>query len=150
MYIRGLIPRNFAESAEAVPIDQMRWQLRCHLFCCKFTLTTSTWGELFFSDKYSKTCLKRHLKRNTKLVFNTDYRLMQVESIAECSKEGILQYFRPSLSYHFPFRTLFCLFLSSRIRQVLLYVTFQPVLVVDILRINAIRHSAVHYNNFQL
>ena len=27
---------------------------------------------------------------------------MQVKSIAECSKESILQYFRPSLSYHLP------------------------------------------------
>ena len=41
-----------------------------------------------------------------KMVFNTDYRLMQVESIAECSKGSILQYFRPSLSYHFPLRPL--------------------------------------------
>ena len=46
---------------------------------------------------------------------------MQVKSIAECSKGGILQYFRPSLSYHFPLRPLFCLFLSGRLRQVLLY-----------------------------
>ena len=33
---------------------------------------------------YSKTCLKRPLKKITpKLVFNTDYRLMQVKSITE-------------------------------------------------------------------
>ena len=35
------------------------------------------------------------------LVFKTNYRLMQVKSIAECSKGSILQYFLPSLSYHF-------------------------------------------------
>ena len=35
-----------------------------------------------------------------KLVFKTHYHLMQVKSIAECSKGSILQYFRPSLSYH--------------------------------------------------
>ena len=42
-----------------------------------------------------------------KLVFKTNYRLMQVKStcIVECS---ILQYFRPSLSYH-----LFCLFYTG-------------------------------------
>ena len=34
---------------------------------------------------YSKTCLKRPLKKKTKLVFQTDYCLMQVNSIAECS-----------------------------------------------------------------
>ena len=29
-----------------------------------------------------------------------DYRLMQVKSIAECSKGSILQNFRPSLNYN--------------------------------------------------
>ena len=41
------------------------------------------------------------------MVFKTDYRLMQVKSIAECSKGSILQYFRPTLSYHLSFRHLF-------------------------------------------
>ena len=44
---------------------------------------------------YSKTCLKWPLKKKTKMVFKTDYRLMQVKSIAECSKGSILQYFWP-------------------------------------------------------
>ena len=39
------------------------------------------------------------------LVFNANYRLIQVKSIAECS--SILQYFRPSLSYHLSLRSLF-------------------------------------------
>ena len=47
--------------------------------------------------------------------------LMQVKSIAECSKGSILQYFRPSLSYHLSLRSLFCLFLSDRFTQILLY-----------------------------
>ena len=51
------------------------------------------------------------------MVFNTDYRLMQVKSIAECSKGSILQYFRPSLSYQLSLRHLFCLFLSGRFKQ---------------------------------
>ena len=46
---------------------------------------------------------------------------MQVKSIAECSKGSILQYIRPSLSYHVLLNSLFCLFLSGRLRQVLLY-----------------------------
>ena len=46
---------------------------------------------------------------------------MQVKNIAECSKGSILQYFRPSLSYHLSLRSLFCLFLSCRFIQVLLY-----------------------------
>ena len=50
----------------------------------------------------------------------TNYGLMQVKSIAECSplvksiakcsKGSILQYFWPSLSYHLLLRSLFCLF----------------------------------------
>ena len=42
-----------------------------------------------------------HSKRRPKLVFKTDDCLMQVKSIAECSKGSILKYFRPSLSYIF-------------------------------------------------
>ena len=59
-----------------------------------------------------------HSKKDQKLVFKTNYRLMQVKSIAECSNGSILQYFRPSLSYHWSLR--FCLFLSGRFTQVLL------------------------------
>ena len=52
---------------------------------------------------------------------------MPVKSIAECSIPCskafcILQYFRPSLNYHLSLRPLLCLFLSGRLRQVLLYV----------------------------
>ena len=46
---------------------------------------------------------------------------MQVKSIAECYKGSILQYFRPSFSYHLSLRFSFCLFLSGRFTQVLLY-----------------------------
>ena len=72
---------------------------------------------------YSKTCVqtatfKKYQKKYQKLVFKTDYGLMEVKSIAECCKGSILQYFRPSLSYYLSLRSLFCLFLSSRLRQV--------------------------------
>ena len=43
-----------------------------------------------------KPALSSHSKRkkeDQKLFFKTDYRLMQVKSIAECSKGSILQYF---------------------------------------------------------
>ena len=43
----------------------------------------------------------RHSKKDWKLFFKTNYRLMQVKIIAECSKGSIPQYFRPSLSYHY-------------------------------------------------
>ena len=70
---------------------------------------------------YSKTCLKGSLSKRPKLVFKTKYRLMQVESIAECSKGSILQYFRPSLSCHLSLRSLFCLFLSGHFTLILLH-----------------------------
>ena len=71
---------------------------------------------------YSKTCVKQLLSKDRKLVFKTSYHLMQAESIAECSKGSILQYFQPSLSSHLSLRSLFCLFLSGHFTQVLLYV----------------------------
>ena len=61
-----------------------------------------------------------HSQKDQKLVFKTNYRLMQVKSIAECSKWSNLQYFRPSLSYHLPLRSLVSLVLSGRFTQVLL------------------------------
>ena len=70
---------------------------------------------------YSKTCVEGHSQKDHNLVFKTNYRLMQVKSIAECSKESILQYFWPSSSYHLSFKSLFCLFLSGHFTQVLLY-----------------------------
>ena len=39
-----------------------------------------------------KPVLSGHSKRRQKLVFKTDYHLMQAKSIAECSNESILQY----------------------------------------------------------
>ena len=39
-------------------------------------------------------------KKRKKKKKKTNYRLMQVKSIAECSKGGILQYFRPSLFHY--------------------------------------------------
>ena len=77
-----------------------------------------------YSQCTVKPVLSGHSKRRPKLVLKTDYRLMQVKSIAECSKGSILQYFRPSLSYHLSLRSSFCLFLSGRLRQVLLYYLF--------------------------
>ena len=65
-----------------------------------------------------------HCQKDKKLVFNTNYRLMQIKSIAECSKGSILQYFWSALSYHLSLRSLFCLFLSGRFTQVLLHNVF--------------------------
>ena len=55
------------------------------------------------------------------MVFKTDYRLMQVTSIAECSKGSQWEHSAILLTFNnLSLRALFCLFLSDRLRQVLL------------------------------
>ena len=66
---------------------------------------------------YSKT----PLSKRPKVGFQDQFSLMQVKIISECSPWNILQYIRPSLSYHLSLRILFCLCLSGRFTQVLLY-----------------------------
>ena len=70
---------------------------------------------------YCKTRLKQPLKKKAKIIFlKNDYRWMQVKSIAECSNwehSAILSTFIKHLSLI----SLFCLFLSGSLRQVLLY-----------------------------
>ena len=70
---------------------------------------------------YSKTWVKRPLSKGPKLDFKPNYRLMQVKCIAKRSKWSILQTLRPSFSYHLSLSSLFCLFLSGRFTQDLLY-----------------------------
>ena len=74
------------------------------------------------TDTYSKTCVKQPLSKIPKIGFQDQLSLNAGQSIAECSKGSILQYFRPSLSYHLSLRSLFYLFLSGRFTQVLLYI----------------------------
>ena len=65
-----------------------------------------------------KPVLSGHSQKDQKQGFKTFYHLIQVRSIAECSKGSILQYFRPALSYYRALRPLFRLFLSGHLRQV--------------------------------
>ena len=71
----------------------------------------------------SETCLKRSLKKKTKNGFQDRLSLNAGQKYCRMLKESILQYFRPSLSYHLSLRHFFCLFLSGRLIQVLLYLT---------------------------
>ena len=61
-----------------------------------------------------KPVLNDQSQKDQKMGFKTYYCLMQVKvlqiALFECSKESILKYFRPSLSYHLLLRSLFCLF----------------------------------------
>ena len=75
------------------------------------------------SCKYSKTCLKQPMKKETKSGFQD--RLSLNEGQKYCRMGSILQYFRPSFSYHLPLRPLFCLCLGGRIRHILLYLNLK-------------------------
>ena len=75
----------------------------------------SNWSHTGY--EYSKTCLKRPLKKKTKIGFEDQLLLNAGQKYC---KGSILQYFQPSLCYHLSLRSLFCLFLSGRLRQVLL------------------------------
>ena len=54
---------------------------------------------------------------------------MHVKGIAECSKGSILQYFRPSLSYHLSLRSLFCPFYTG----FTVYITFLHMAITKIM-----------------
>ena len=69
----------------------------------------------------SKTCLKQPIKKKTKKYFKDRLMLNAGQMYCRMLQESILQYFRPSLSYHMSLRPLFCLFLSGHLGQVLLY-----------------------------
>ena len=69
---------------------------------------------------YSKTVLSCHSKRGPKNVFQDRLSLKCRSKVLQNALWSILQYFRPSLSYHLSYGPLFCLFLSCRLRKVLL------------------------------
>ena len=53
--------------------------------------------------QYSKTCLKRSLKRNTKIGFQDRLSFNAGQKYCRMLQGSILQYFQPSLSYHLSF-----------------------------------------------
>ena len=70
-----------------------------------------------------KPVLSGYSKRRPKIGFLDRLSLLINAGLKYCRmlQESILQYVRPSLSYNLSLRSLFCLFLSGRLRQVLLY-----------------------------
>ena len=78
------------------------------------------WSEF---SLYSKICVKRSLLKRPKTVFQDQLSLNAGQKYCRMLPPwSILQYFRPSLSYHLSLRPLFSLFLSGRFTQVLLNV----------------------------
>ena len=71
-----------------------------------------------------KSLLSGHLKIDNTKILMTNGNLMKVESISECSKGSILQYFRPSLRDNWSFK-------SGRFTQVLLYRQFGALGVLE-------------------
>ena len=63
----------------------------------------SRWQKWSLVGNY-KTCVKRVLSRTPKIVFQDQLSLNAGQKYAECSNGSILQYFRPSLSYHLSLR----------------------------------------------
>ena len=57
-----------------------------------------------------KPVLSGYSQKDQKWVFKTNYRLMYVKSIAECSNGSILQYFLRTLSYHIALRPFLSIF----------------------------------------
>ena len=76
-------------------------------------------SQVYLSNQKEESTVKPVLK--TKICFQEIFLLNAGQKHCRMITESILQYFRPSLSYHLSLRPLFCLFLSSRLRQVLLY-----------------------------
>ena len=56
-------------------------------------ISWNLWASTLDFVTYSKTCLYGHSKRRPKLVLKTDYGLMQVKCIAECSKRAFCNTF---------------------------------------------------------
>ena len=70
---------------------------------------------------YSTTCLKQPLKKRTNIGFQERFSLNAGQKYCRMLQESILQYFRPSLSYHLSLIPLSCLFVRGCLRQVSLY-----------------------------
>ena len=69
-----------------------------------------------------KPALSGHSKRRPKIDFEDQLSLNAGQKYCRMLQESILQYFRPSLSYHLSLRPLCCLMLRGYLRQVLLYI----------------------------
>ena len=123
------------EQKNLCKIGHSQKELVC-LFCCFMSQvnsyshggTVSSPNHNFFLGKLEQAVNQYFmhillLVTDQTLVFKTNYRLMKVISIAECSKGSILQCFGPSLNYHLSLRSLFCLFLIGLFRQFSLYFT---------------------------
>ena len=92
------------------------------LTSCTCVLVSLPHGVILWT-KYSKTCVKPPLSKRRKIGFQDQLSLNAGQKycrMLQGNPWSILQYFRPSLSYHLSLRSLFCLFLSGRFTQLCL------------------------------
>ena len=68
-----------------------------------------------------KPVLNGYSNRRPKVGFQDRLSLIAGQKYFRMLQESVPQYFLPSLSYNLSLRPLLCLFLSGRLRQVLLY-----------------------------
>ena len=61
-----------------------------------------------YGSYYSKTCLKRPLRKKTKIGFQDRLSLNAGPKYCRMLQESILQNFRPSLSYHWSLTWILC------------------------------------------
>ena len=69
---------------------------------------------IFDESLYSQTSVKWPLSKRPQIGFQDQLSLNAGQKYCRMLKRSILQYFRPSLSYHLSLRSLVCLFLSGR------------------------------------
>ena len=80
-------------------------------------------GKCFVSNRFTvKPVLSDNSKRSPKIGFQNQLSLNAGQKYCRMLQESILQYVRPSLTYHLSLRPLFCLILCGHLRQVLLYI----------------------------
>ena len=86
---------------------------------------------LFLQEKHSvltfkqfntiKPAISGHSKRKPKIGFQDRLSIIACQKYCRMLQDSILQYVGPTFSCHLSLWTLFCLFLSDRLRQVLLF-----------------------------
>ena len=114
MNLSSLAAYEIVESISLYGYPQARrlfFRINKALLCCRFC-------EFRLFGYTVKPVLNGHSKRRPKVGFQGRLSLNAGQKYCRMS---ILQYFRPSLSYHLSLRPLFCLILSGCLRQVLLY-----------------------------
>ena len=76
------MPENVVRGRRLLYLDKANYQLGYDVSMHAMTLCIC---KASYIITIHQTCLNGSLKKKTKIVFKTDYRLMQVNSIAECS-----------------------------------------------------------------